>query len=588
MHLSSLNRPFSRCNEAKFAFRLAMGSIALFLSGTALLSAQNKTSVLVDLSKDRATIYSTSIGAVADRWDDNAYSAATIKILQDAGVTLLRVPGNQGIDALYHWSTGTLINPYKDDRLPHLADQKKFPAVVPSIDQLGTAMVSVNYGTNLDGSGGGEPGEAAAWVAYANGKPGNAQPIGKDSKGNDWKTIGFWAGLRAASPLPTDDGYNHLRIGRPDPLGIMLWTIGNDPYNNGFYGQDRTAGSDADAVGKYGEPPSPEPDLHAGQPNNSKDWGRFEYNSKMGPQAYGAAVVEFAKAMKAVDSTIQVGAFITVPPTSGGAHVYGSKWNEGVLKAACGSMDFSAIGMGFGYGAPPSMVDSLDEDDILMHARYNGNVLNHTPDRNQLGLQYGLIVGDLAEKYKKYCPAGHMPPLAITGLGLSNYLPAQNPTAVGMFALDSIATLLENGVYTVIWSPIHAPKGANSPSLMDSQGKTGPAFEGMKLLHLAATPGDTFVSASSKLDTIAVHAVKRRDGSLALIFLNKNLEHACSVAVSISGYHFAAKGTRYDWNKESVAAGKGVVQSPIDNLGTSFPIEVPRYGISVIEIPAAN
>jgi hypothetical protein len=54
-----------------------------------------------------------------------------------------------------------------------------FPAVVPAIDQLGTALVAVNYGTNLDGSGGGEPAEAAAWVAYANGQPSSTQEIGK-------------------------------------------------------------------------------------------------------------------------------------------------------------------------------------------------------------------------------------------------------------------------------------------------------------------------------------------------------------------------------------------------------------------------
>lgn len=561
---------------------------AILFGTAALLSAQNKTSVQVDLSRDRATVYTTSIGAVADRWDADAYSATTIKTLQEAGITLLRVPGNQGIDALYHWSTGKLVNPYQNDRLPPFADASKFPAVVPAIDQLGTALVSVNYGTNLDGSGGGEPAEAAAWVAYANGKPDNSQPIGKDSKGNDWKTVGYWAGLRAASPLPSDDGYNHLRIGHPEPLGIMLWTIGNNPYGNGFYGQDRTAGSDADAVGKYGEVGSPQPDLHAGKPNNSRDWGRFEYNAKMGPQAYGAAVVDFAKAMKAVDPTIQVGANVVTPPVNGGAHAFGSKWNEGLLKAACGSMDFSAVGLGFGMGIPTTGDDFVDEEDLLLHARFGGDYHNHAPDKNALAYNYGLIVGDLAEKYKKYCPAGHMPPLAITGFYLNTQLLSKNPTAAGMFAFDSFATLLEDGVYTVIWSPIHAPKGARAPQLIGSDGKTGPAYEGIKLLHMAAAPGDTFVSASSKLETIAVHAVKRRDGSLALAFLNKNLEHSCTVAVSVSGFAFGTKGTRYDWDKEGVDAGKGVTVSGIDNLGANFSIEVPRYGISLIVIPAAR
>ena len=69
------------------------------------------------------------------------------------------------------------------------------------------------------------PGEASAvpltkGVAYANGKTSSKQELGKDSKGNDWKTVGYWASLRASSPLPTDDGFNHLRISHLDPIAV--------------------------------------------------------------------------------------------------------------------------------------------------------------------------------------------------------------------------------------------------------------------------------------------------------------------------------------------------------------------------------
>jgi hypothetical protein len=70
----------------------------------------------------------------------------------------------------------------------------------------------VNYGSNLAGTGGGEPAEAAAWVAYANGSPADQKVIGKDSTGYDWKTVGYWASLRASKPLEADDGQNFLRI----------------------------------------------------------------------------------------------------------------------------------------------------------------------------------------------------------------------------------------------------------------------------------------------------------------------------------------------------------------------------------------
>jgi len=275
------------------------GRLAALLLGVILLApgsvhAQLKTKVAVDPTQAKAVLYTTSIGAAADRWDANALDPATVQLLQDAGITNLRFPGNGGIDALYHWSTGAITNPYTNDRAPAFPREKQFPAVAPVIDTLGSAVVSVNYGSNLDGSGGGEPAEAAAWVAYANGSPSSTQAIGKDSKGNDWKTVGFWASLRASPPLATDDGYNLLRIGHPSSLGIPLWTVGNEPGNDGFYGQARTVGSDADNTGRYGQSPPPEPDLHAGTVTTSKDWGRHQGNARVGPAAYGAAVVELS------------------------------------------------------------------------------------------------------------------------------------------------------------------------------------------------------------------------------------------------------------------------------------------------------
>jgi len=257
---------FRRLQNRHVPYSGGLAIVALLL-GMILLAAspvraQMKTKVTVDPSQSKAVLYTTSIGVAAERWDLNAFDPATMQLLRDAGITNLRFPGNGGIDALYHWSTGAITNPYTNDRAPAFPSGKQFPALASVIDTLGSALVSVNYGSNLDGSGGGEPAEAAAWVAYANGSATSTQAIGKDSKGNDWKTVGYWASLRASAPIATEDGFNHLRIAHPPPIGIPLWTVGNEPWNNGFYGQNRTVGSDADNEGRYGQSPSPEPDLH--------------------------------------------------------------------------------------------------------------------------------------------------------------------------------------------------------------------------------------------------------------------------------------------------------------------------------------
>jgi hypothetical protein len=566
----------------RFALALFLGIIQ---SSAAPVYAQLKTTVHVETAKPEATVYTTSIGIAPDRWDAKAFDPATVKLLQDAGITNLTFPGNNGIAALYHFSTGAITNPYTNDRAPAFAPERKFPAIASVIDDLGTAVVSVNYGTNLDGSGGGEPAEAAAFVAYANGKTSNTQPIGKDSKGNDWKTVGYWASLRASTPLPTDDGLNALRIQHLDPLGILLWKVGNEPYYNGFYDQAHTPGSDADTTGLYGQAGSPEPDLHAGQVPTSRDWFRLAKNPRVGPQAYGAAVVEFAKAMKAVDPTIFVGAAITLPLTTSGdnsPNPFGKNWNAGVLKAACSSMDFSAVSLTEGKGAPPDYNLNLDEDDLLRSARDPLDNMKHF-DVPGLEHDYGLLAADLAEKYKKLCPAGHAPQLAITNLAITPWLPAKDPVVVGLFAADAMATLLERGAYTVAWSPVHAA----SPTFLDNNNQPQPAYYGIKLLHQVAHVGDAFVPATSPLPLLTVHALKRRDGGLSLLLVNKDPKQSITATVTVDGYNFATKGTRYDWGKPGSDAGNSITEAPVDGLGATFTVVVPRYSITAIVIPKA-
>ena len=163
-------------------------------------------------------------------------------------------------------------------------------------------------------------------------------------------------------------------------------------------------------------------------------------------------------------------------------------------------------------------------------------------------------------------------------------MPAKNPTVTALFSADAVATLLEMGAYTVVWSPIHAP----SPRFLDEKNQPQPAYYGIELIHKIASPGDTFVGAASELETLAVHAVKRRDGGLGLLLINKDLARSTSATISVHGYNFATKGTRYDYGKLTFDAGKTITDTPIDNLGATFTVEVPRYGVTAIVIPAAN
>jgi len=580
--------PKHPAREPRFQ-RYSILAASALLAGIAMAAlsaqAQLKTKVDVDVSKPRAMVYATSIGVAPDRWDNKAWDATTIPLLQDSGVTLLKFPGNGGTAGLFRWSTNTIINPYPDDKVADFPKERQFPAVAPVIDKLGTAIITVDYGSNMDGSGGGEPAEAAAWVAYLNGSSDNTLAIGKDSKGNDWKTVGYWAALRGSDPLPTDDGKNILRIGHSQPFGIQLWTIGNDAYNNGFYGQDHTLGADWKSTGLFGQSYPMEPDLHMGTVPTAKDWGKHVGNSKVGPATYGQNVVQFVKAMKAVDPKIFVGAAVAVPPISSDPNAMGKKWNEGVLKAACGSMDFAAVSFSEGRGDPKDN-EFLDVDSLLHQSKYNFNSDLHY-DQDDIQHDYALLSGDLIEKYKKFCPAGHYPPLVVDGLGMNSWLPTRDPgmkAAVALYAAEAIPMLLEEGAYSVVWDPIHGP----SPTYLSEDYKPQPAYYAIKLIHTAAEPGDTFVTSSSPLEYFDTYAIKRHDGGLALLFVNKIYDRAVTATVSVPGYSYAKSGTKYDWGKAESDAGKGITESKIDNLSGSFNVVVPRLGVTVVVIPKAN
>ena len=406
-------------------------ALAILLPAAAL--GQTKVKVSVDTGKVLNPLTSRSLGVGLDGYDGNATNAQTAQLLHYAGVYTLRYPGNGGLSGIYHFTLPSgVINPYKEGKAPYFAPSNDFAALAAFFDSFGSAMVSVDYGSNLDGSGGGERTEAAAWVAYANGDPTSTQAIGKDSKGNDWKTVGYWAGLRAANPVTPDDGYNALRIGHPKPIEIQLWQIGNDAWNNGYYGPDHAA----------------EFDLRAGPIPSAMDAGKRQGNARIGPTAYAEGFLAFAKAMKAVDPKILVGASFTTPTTnvswmhtssigtssasdltgqSASAISWGGDWDSDLLKAACGEIDFGALSLVESPTLPPDY-KVLDEEALLQ----------------SLGKDYNGIVTDLLERFRKDCPAGHTPRLAFTNFGASAQT-IPHPGVVALFAADGAATLIETG-----------------------------------------------------------------------------------------------------------------------------------------------
>ncbi|HMC94571.1 MAG TPA: hypothetical protein VKO16_07360, partial [Polyangia bacterium] len=202
------------------------------------------TAVTVTVSLDRpplATVSPDLMGIHTAVYDGLLTTSATTEaLLKAAGVTSLRYPGGSYADQ-YHWESHTATaTPAAGagSNVIYVDPTANFGSFVSLLQRLGAnALITVDYGMNSAGTGPGQPQEAAAWVAYANGSPTDTTVIGMDGStpAVDWKTVGYWAGLRAAAPLATDDGRNFLRINRVAPVGIKYWEIGNELYGNGYY-----------------------------------------------------------------------------------------------------------------------------------------------------------------------------------------------------------------------------------------------------------------------------------------------------------------------------------------------------------------
>ena len=158
-------------------------------------------------------------GLNAAMWDSYYDTPTTVSLLNQLGTRIIRLPGGSLSDE-YHWVSNqqTLTNTWQ-----WVTIFANFIHVITNASVNAQAIITVNYGT-------GTPQEAAAWVAYCNAATTNTVSLGVDANGTNWQTAGYWASLRAAAPLGTDDGKNFLRISRTAPLGFKYWEIGNECY----------------------------------------------------------------------------------------------------------------------------------------------------------------------------------------------------------------------------------------------------------------------------------------------------------------------------------------------------------------------
>jgi len=438
---------------------------------------QKKARVQVNLKTELAVVPAAGYGVHMSVYDNDFTSPGLPEKLKAAGVTALRYPGGSYSDC-FHWKTtsetvGTTIYINPNDTFDHFMTSD----VLPSGAQ---AIITVNYGSNAAGTGGGDPAEAADWVRYAN----------------------------------LDKGWN-----------IHYWEIGNEIGGNGYFG------------------PQWEEDLHAPYNGNRKG------NPALSQAAYGKNALDFIHAMKAVDPAIKIGVGVDMPDANPGTG------NEALFKEVKDKVDFLIVH----WYPRASSTDLTVTEDIK-------------PQAAALRDQFGRFAG----------PAQKNIPIGVTetnggGAGATRAL----------FATDTYLTWFEAGAFTVEWLEMHA--GFLSQVKEVPLDTPSEAYYGMQMAATAARPGDTLVDAQSTSPMLTVHAVKRKDGRVAIVLINKHPNQPYEVSVAIPDAPLAAAATRYDFGRANFTGtstwpASAPAQSKLDGVGNSFSVTVPATSETVLII----
>lgn len=509
-------------------------------------------SLTVDAAAPIRTIDSRMFGINTGIWDSLLSSPSTLTLANDIGLRALRYPGGD-VSQEFDWTTDKTTG----DSDAWVANPGLFGKVVQSTGA--SAYVTANYGS-------GTPQMAAAWVAWANASPSSTTAIGIDSMGRNWHTAGYWASLRAASPLAVDDGYNFLRLGQTTPLGFVYWEIGNEDYGTWETDLHGTAGSGLIGVAHD-------------------------------PTTYANAFAQFVSAMRAVDPNIKIGAIAIT-----GEDSYSNGLNPVPNPAENNELH---------SGWTPVMLATFKKlgvtPDFLFYHRYpqaNGDANDYVALYD--ASLWNSDAANLRMMLTDYMgTAGNNVELDATEQNLISDTPVKETTSLvgGLYYAESFGSLAATEFNANLWYTLHNGSVDDgdpteygwrefadfgilaSGDRSDTPANTPyPTYYGAKLCDTWTSPGDTVLTSTSDDPELAIHAVRKQNGHMALLVVNKSPETNITGDIALSGFSPAGSATTYSYGETNDTSQTGLTTSTTV-AGSAFSYTFPAYSMTVIDMP---
>ncbi len=509
-------------------------------------------------------------------WDSKLTTTQTQQMVTAAGLNMFRFPGGSSSDD-YHFNVSANFGDGIANTIP------QFAQFIQAVG--GTGLVTTDYGS-------GSPQEAEAELAYLLGSPTDTTSIGTGIEWNDsanqwqnvnWQTVGYWASLRAATPLATDDGLNFLRINHAAIfLNVTYWEIGNEEYGSWEVDHHGTSGPGGVSTGAQHDPAT---------------YAKF-----------ALAFANFVAADQANFPILRIG-IDSGDPTGAGDN----NWTRNVITQG------AAIGFVPGFISDHSYMQGPgSESDSFL--------LNNTVSNPASTLDWSVRYAD----YKAMLTTIDGSAAAANTLVMateynSNYgVEGKQMVSIvnGLFVADSIGSLLDSGYQAGLFWDLRngwTTSGNNSPTLYGwRQGgdegilgdpnntsiapSTGPYvpypnYFAEQLASKIAQSGGKVLSVTSSYNEMAVYSVLEPNGHLDLMVINKNPDADIAEQFNISGFNASGQGAqvwRYgeaeDFAQSQTTTGAASLTNFTTNLtisGGNFSYLFPAYSMTVIDLAPA-
>ena len=540
-----------------------------------LISAAPSTAVTttVNAATSLHSVAANMLGINLTRWDIAAVTPQTQQMAAAAGLKLYRFPGGSNSDEFHFNVAANFSN--SDITIPQFAE------FIASAG--GTGMVTLDYGS-------GSPQEAAAELAYLEGSASDSAAIGSGIEWSEtasqwqtvnWNTVGYWAGLRGATPLAHDDGLNFMRIGHAAPLtSIKFWEVGNEEYGGWEVDHHGTAGPGGASTGAQHDP---------------------------------ATYVAFAKQFATLAASILTNAGLpgisigidSGDPTGGGDNF----WTRNVLTAGLSVGFVPAFISDHSYMQGPG----AESDSFLLN-----NTVSYAPSILDWSTRYADYQSLLQQTLSGQASSVQ---LMATEYNSVYTTPGKQSTSLvnGLFVANSLGSLLDSGyVGSAEWDLRNGwDTNRNNSNLLygwreggdygvlgtgaNAAPATGayiayPNYYALQLVSKIATAGGQVVPATSSYSDLKVYAVMQANGDLSLLVINTNPAAAITDQFNVTGFQPGGPAQVWQYGKAQDTAqslttdGASSLASSSTTLslnGASFSYSFPAYSMTVLDVKQA-